>query len=133
MGQLSRKLRSIEKGGLGFFCPGCREMHVIYVGDGPGPRWGWNGDAERPVFTPSVRVGGLETLRDSDGRWTGAYVRDEAGNPVAKVCHSFIGCNGAQPGQIIFCTDSTHELSGKVVDLPDLPDLRIVDDEERPA
>ena len=36
------------------------------------------------------------------------------------VCHSFVGCNGALPGQIIFLSDCTHDLAGQVVDLADL-------------
>jgi hypothetical protein len=30
------KLRTIEGNGLGFWCPGCEEMHVIYHGKVPG-------------------------------------------------------------------------------------------------
>ena len=36
-----------------------------------------------------------------------------------RVCHSFVGCNGAQPGEIIFLPDSTHHLAGQVRPLPE--------------
>lgn len=126
MGQLSRVLRSVGGGGLGFWCPGCREMHVVWHGAGPGPRWTWNGDVDRPVFGPSVLV---------TGHWyTPKGAADEqawqdAGCPQPRPqfetadtrCHTFVGCNGAQPGQIIFLSDCTHELAGKVVDMADVP------------
>lgn len=84
--------------------PGETEESPIVAGK---PHWGFNGDMERPSFTPSV----LSTCDE----WQGDDV------PAKKhVCHSFVGCNGAAPGQIIFLGDSTHELANKTVDLPDL-------------
>ncbi|MNT63780.1 hypothetical protein D3C72_2016250 [compost metagenome] len=67
------------------------------------PKWGFNGDLERPVLTPSV----LQNWESSKGR---------------RCCHSFVGCNGAQPGQITFLGDCTHALAGQTVDLPELDD-----------
>jgi hypothetical protein len=104
------KLRNGEGGRLTFMCPGCKTRHTIAVGEGPGQRWGWNGDTERPVFTPSVLV----TYDGCDAGKDGA--------PPA-VCHSFVGCNGAQPGQIVFLGDCTHSLAGQTVDLPAFPPL----------
>jgi hypothetical protein len=102
-------------------------MHVVWVGEGAGPRWSYNGDAERPVFGPSVLVRGKQIVRDADDRWTGEWVRDAAGNPIDSVCHSFVGCNGAAPGQIAYLGDCTHDLAGKVIDLPDVPTMRSVE------
>jgi hypothetical protein len=39
---------------LHFRCPGCNDVHGITVESPNG--WGWNGDVERPTFTPSVRL-----------------------------------------------------------------------------
>ena len=117
MGLLSPVLRNIAVGGLGFFCPGCREMHVVWTGDGPGPRWGWNGDAVRPTFTPSVLVRSVQTERDESGRWTGEFVLDGAGNPLPRVCHSFV-----TDGRIQFLDDCTHALARQTVDLPPVPE-----------
>lgn len=36
-----------------------------------------------------------------------------------RICHSFVSCNGAQPGEIVFLSDSTHHLAGQVRPLPD--------------
>ena len=44
---------------------------------------------------------------------------------VRHVCHTFVGCNGAQPGEIIFLGDCTHELAGKVMPLAEMPQHRL--------
>lgn len=81
--------------------------HGIQHGAGPGPRWGWNGDMDRPTFTPSVLV-----------RWSEpSNAPEEFDNPakdVKKVCHSFV-----TDGRIQFLSDSTHALAGQTVDIPD--------------
>lgn len=132
MGQLSPKLRNSIDNGLSFWCPGCNGPHRIQHGAGAGPRWGWNGDSERPVFTPSVlvtwtepaNIGNPEAMKQDLAE---AQCRRDAGEqnvrvPQAdKVCHSFVGCNGAQPGQIIFLGDSTHAMAGQTVELADWP------------
>jgi hypothetical protein len=101
MGRLSARLRSLEGGGLMFWCPGCDGGHQIQHGAGSGPRWTWNGDAERPTFTPSVRVS-----------YNGADADTPEGIP--SVCHSFV-----TDGRIQFLSDCTHALAGQTVDLPD--------------
>ena len=61
---LSKILRADDIGGqLSFMCPGCKEVHIVKHGDGAGPRWGWNGDVEKPTFAPSILVRG-KTLTD---------------------------------------------------------------------
>lgn len=99
MSQLSRLLRDVEGGGLMFWCPGCDGAHMIRHGAGPGPRWTWNGDAERPTFTPSVLVS-----------YNGADAGIDGAPPA--VCHSFV-----TDGRIQFLSDSTHRLAGQTVDL----------------
>lgn len=84
-----------------FWCPGCDGGHQIQHGAGSGPRWTWNGDAERPTFTPSVRVS-----------YNGADADTPEGIP--SVCHSFV-----TDGRIQFLSDCTHALAGQTVDLPD--------------
>ncbi len=101
MSAISRKLRSVEGGRLMFWCPGCDGAHQVGVGEGAGPRWGYNGNPEAPTFTPSVLV-------SYDGPDAG---RDEA-PPV--ICHSFV-----TDGRIQFLSDCTHALAGQTVDLPD--------------
>ncbi|MDE2452738.1 MAG: ammonia monooxygenase [Burkholderiales bacterium] len=116
MSQLSRVLRDSVDCGLIFWCPGCDQAHRIQHGTGAGPRWTWNGDAERPVFSPSILVTGVIGLTREQHA---AFMRGEPlPKPVPMRCHSFVGCNGALPGQITFLADSTHALAGKTVDLP---------------
>lgn len=121
---LSPKLRNWRsadgaRAGVTYWCQGCSQGHQIAT-EGRGA-WGWNGDVLRPVFTPSVLTQGHRLLRGEDGRWTGGYVLDAAGNPVEERCHTFVGCNGAQPGEVIFLGDCTHSLVGTVQPLPELP------------
>lgn len=123
MGQLSAVLRNVEGGGLSFLCPGCNMRHTVRVGNGPGERWAWNGDAAKPAFAPSILI--------SYDRWDPPVTPENheewrrnpwPQTPVKYVCHSFVGINGAQPGQIKFLEDCTHALAGQTVDLPNVGD-----------
>ncbi len=103
MSRLSSKLRSADGGRLIiFFCPGCRKVHGIAVGQGPGPRWDWDGNADRPTFSPSILVRAIfPPPREPD-------------DPPDVICHSFV-----RAGRIEFLSDCTHALAGQTVDLPD--------------
>lgn len=104
---------------LFFWCPGCNTSHCVAVGDGPGVRWGWNGDVNKPTFTPSVltwwnvTAGTDEEVREHWRRWTldHAYVVPEREHR----CHSFVA-----DGVIDFLGDCTHALRGKHP-IPDWP------------
>ena len=99
-------LRVGEGGRLFFRCPGCDDTHGIQFGTGPGPRWGFNGDHERPTFTPSVLVRWNEPS-DVEGEF------DDVSKDRQMVCHSFV-----TDGQIQFLGDCTHKLVGQTVPLP---------------
>lgn len=119
MSVLSKILHDTADNSLMFMCPGCKNTHMIKHGDGPGPRWAWNGDAEKPTFAPSIRVRDRPLTdkgnRDmEDWRNAGCPKREQPFESVARVCHSFV-----THGQIHFLTDSTHELAGQTVDLPE--------------
>lgn len=110
MSQLSDILRDGENGALIWFCPGCKMTHQINVGTGPGPRWGWNGDAFLPTFSPSVLVTYSQTLTDE--QWQ--FIQDGGRiQPIKQVCHSFV-----EDGRMRFLSDCTHELAGQTVDIP---------------
>lgn len=85
--------------GYSIMCPGCGEVHVLYTSYAGKPQWQFNGNEERPTFTPSLLVYGI--LPNP----TTAY----AGSPH---CHSFI-----IDGQMQFLSDSKHKLAGQTVDL----------------
>lgn len=126
MGVLSRKLRNVEGGGLAYWCQGCKHRHQVFVGEGGGPRWGWNGDVERPTFTPSVLVTGsgltAKGLADADAWFAAGCPRPDDGQAphfetAPTVCHTFI-----TNGRVQFLGDCTHEFAGQTLGLPDLPE-----------
>jgi len=107
MGALSSKLRSGKDGRISFRCPGCGWVHSLPVGDGPHPRWSYNGDAEKPTFRPSILATHWEPS-DLPEEF------DDTSKDVKHVCHSFV-----TDGRIQFLGDCTHALAGQTVDLPD--------------
>lgn len=102
-------LRTVEGGGLMFWCPGCDGAHQVQVGAGPGPRWGFDGNYERPTFTPSVLVRGSRPITDDERR---RIMDGETIEPEPTVCHSFV-----RDGQVQFLGDCTHALAGRTVPL----------------
>lgn len=115
---------------LTYWCQGCQESHSVYVENGPpNANWGWNGDVDRPVFSPSVLYQSTKHIPpvtpENLAQWREKPWEQQR---VDWRCHTFIGCNGAQPGQVIFLDDCTHDLRG-VHELPDLPEraLRLCD------
>ncbi|WP_339767106.1 DUF6527 family protein [uncultured Pseudosulfitobacter sp.] len=104
MSALGSKLRALEGGKVAFMCPGCGYLHQVTVDGSRG--WTFNGDGDRPTFSPSVLV--------RTGSAVDPTFVDEPGDPPT-VCHSFV-----TDGRIRFLDDSTHELAGQTVDLPDL-------------
>lgn len=78
-----------------FNCPGCECWHQVRI-KGPGPNWKWNGDLDKPTFTPSILVNQGST------------------NPTTPQCHSFV-----TDGMIQFLPDCTHAMKGQTVEIPD--------------
>lgn len=117
MGQISKKLRSAQGGGVLFWCPGCEEMHQVIV-EGPGA-WGYNGNPNAPTFTPSVLVRNGHYVPGQEGKDCWCTFEKRTGRKAGfkcSVCHSFV-----TDGRIQFLSDCTHPLAGQTVDLPDLP------------
>lgn len=90
--------------GYVFWCPGCEEHHMYFTAHSPlrtqGPNWTFNGDMDRPTFTPSL---------------LNAWTHGESNEP--RRCHLFI-----TNGRIIYCGDCTHALAGRTVDMVDEPE-----------
>lgn len=97
-------VRVDEHNFLWFWCPGCKDTHVIPV---KGPKaWSWNQSLEKPTCSPSVLL-----------TWG-------PNRPNAR-CHLFI-----RNGELQFCGDSKHDHAGKTVPLmgvEDWPDERPFD------
>lgn len=108
MGQAGNHLRRWsheDRAGLIFFCPGCDSPHSILT-EGEGA-WGFNGNLEKPTFTPSVLVTypANPDATEEHKEWR-----------AERRCHSFV-----TDGQIAFLGDCTHALAGQTVALPELP------------
>lgn len=110
-----------EDGYLEFRCPGCNEIHDVYVGPDPQgrPRWQHTGTEERPTLSPSIliRTGHYTGRTGPEGQCWCTYNAEHPGWAPFKcaVCHSFV-----RDGMIQFCGDSTHALSGQTVPLPEV-------------
>jgi hypothetical protein len=91
MGQVSKFLR---RGQDRYFhwCPACQRMHPLP------DAWSYNGDLEKPTFTPSFKHN--FTLDNGD----------------KAVCHYIL-----TDGMLTFCADSTHALASKTVPMQPLP------------
>lgn len=90
-----------EHSGQRIFCPGCKRSHLFDM-----PRWTWNGDSDRPTFSPSLRV---------------FYQHPETGADVT-ICHSFV-----RDGRIEFLSDCEHEMKNRTVELPEIAGVNAFD------
>ena len=81
-----------------FHCPACDALHSFSVESG---KWTFNGDEASPTFSPSLRVS-----------WT------QGREFTPMVCHLFV-----KKGKIEYCSDSTHAMAGKTVDMVDVDSL----------
>lgn len=93
-----------------FYCPGCEGLHQC------DDRWTFNGDKEKPTFGGSILVHEVPREQLANGSSLGVVVQSYKGRPR---CHSFVA-----DGRIEFLSDSTHELRGQTVDLPDWDSVR---------
>lgn len=123
MGALGTKLRTLEGGLLGFWCPGCSSMHAVRIKQGD-RGWTFNGNGDAPTFRPSVLVRNghhVPNFRPGDSCWCTYNAEQRAkGEPETEfgcgICHSFV-----TDGRIQFLADCTHALAGQTVPLPDFP------------
>lgn len=99
------KIRNLQGGVKAFFCPGCQEVHAVNQG---GPRWQYNGNPDKPTFSPSILI----TYKWSEKCESG----DDPADYEDEVCHSFV-----RDGMIQFLGDCTHHLSGQTVPIPEWP------------
>lgn len=76
------------------YCPGCKIHHGLTIKHPTFKPWGFNGDYEKPTFTPSLLC-------------NGDY-------PESR-CHSFI-----TDGHIQFLGDCFHELKNQTVELTEI-------------
>jgi hypothetical protein len=97
-----------------FWCPGCDDAHAIHTRENG---WTWNGDLDRPTFSPSVLMRATYHEPPVTPENLEQWEREPwEQHPVERVCHSFV-----TDGRIQFLGDCTHQLAGQTVDLPEWP------------
>ena len=94
--QLVSPIMAFENNQYIFKCAGCKCLHVVNVNKNTPVHWGFNGDVNKPTFTPSLLV--------------------NQSHPESR-CHSFI-----RDGKIQYLNDCYHELKGQTVDIPPFED-----------
>lgn len=77
-----------EHGGYIIYCQGCKSYHMF------DDRWAFNGDFEKPTFSPSLLV--------------------NQHKPESR-CHSFV-----TNGKIQYLSDCYHEYAGQTLELEDV-------------
>jgi hypothetical protein len=85
------------------FCPACQQAHAV------NDSWTFNGDMDKPTFSPSLLVHGHKDISDDEHA---KIMRGEHVELIPLICHSFV-----KDGKIQFLGDCTHEMAGKTVDL----------------
>jgi hypothetical protein len=82
-------------------CPACGYGHLFRTVPHENlPVWSFNGDRDKPTFSPSMLVNS----------------RAHVTNPSAILCHSFV-----REGRIEFLSDCSHAMAGQTVELPEIP------------
>lgn len=104
MSAMGSKLRKTEDGIL-HWCPACEEVHHFTTSGATA--WTFDGNIDAPTFSPSMLI-----------RW-GKYAGHADQSRTYEdngICHYILTA-----GVINFCGDSTHDMAGKSVPLPDWP------------
>jgi hypothetical protein len=95
--RLSDKLVMETYGKYAIYCNACNEPHVFHTvkPNTLGLRWCFNFDLDSPSFYPDLKI----------------Y------HPDGRICHSVV-----LDGNITYTRNSTHQLAGATVVLPNFPD-----------
>lgn len=106
------KVRRNSSGTWLYLCP-CGDIHALDA------KWTFNGDTEKPTFSPSVlvRSGHYAPHAGPDDCW--CTYKPEPGETVpftCYLCHSFV-----RDGMVEFLGDCTHGLKGQTAAIPDWP------------
>lgn len=100
------KIRTTNDGRFLFYCKGCKNHH------GVNSLWQFNGDYNKPTFSPSVLVTGVEMVTDDEAD---RILNGEKIEPKKFVCHSFV-----TDGNIQYLNDCTHQYAGQTIELEDI-------------
>lgn len=89
-----------------FWCPGCQRGHIYET-----PRWKFDGNVEAPTFSPSLLM--YVTLVYPDEL---AVAAAEGKGTRRTECHLHV-----RKGQLEYCGDCPHALSGKTIPMEEIP------------
>jgi hypothetical protein len=106
---MPKALKGTNKDGSDYYvieCPACGHAHMF------DSRWIFNGDFEKPTFSPSmlsksIKPKGYSNENPAPLNYDGEYENT--------ICHSFV-----TDGKIEYLTDCTHEFAGKTIELEDI-------------
>lgn len=94
------------------FGPGCKCVHAV------NNTWEFNGDLEKPTFSPSILVKSGHYMPDHKGDCWCKFNENQLnkGEKPSEfkcvVCHSFV-----TDGKIQFLSDCTHAMAGQTIEL----------------
>lgn len=93
---------------FGHWCPGCNCGHEISVNqkNASGAQWVFNDNFKRPTFSPSINI-----------RVNPPNAKGYQPKLKTRICHYHI-----KDGLIHFLKDCNHNLRGKVVKMPPIPE-----------
>lgn len=121
------KVRINSGGQTEILCPGCKTTHTLNIDPSKKPCWEFNGDFEKPTFSPSIlERSGHYCWNDGKDPSECMFCNDpepefedaEFGKYLpCYICHSFV-----RDGMIEFLSDCTHTLAGQTVPLLDIED-----------
>jgi hypothetical protein len=94
---------------IGFYCPACEMLHVF------DERWKFDGNFEKPTFTPSLRTSSGHYVAGSQKRPDGKCgicenAKERGVQSICGVCHLNV-----TKGSIQFHADCTHGMAGQTV------------------
>lgn len=103
--------------GYMIMCPACGNGHEFYTNREGRPKWTFDGNVEKPTFSPSMLVRSQKYPSGNVWPTDEEHKRMMTGEQLPMtptVCHSFVS-----EGKIQFLSDCTHAMAGQTVELPE--------------
>lgn len=103
--------------GYEFLCPACNDFHGVRTDPKHGAVWKFNGDLNKPTFSPSILVRSGHFAKQTGGCWCTYNTAhpDEPSSFKCYRCHSII-----EDGKIRYFSDCSHSFAGQTLDLSEL-------------
>ena len=94
-----------------FWCPGCGCGHLYWCGPGfeHSQKWDFNGNVDKPTFTPSLRTY-VRITKEIDDKLV------DTGEQKT-LCHLNL-----TDGQLQYCEDNPHKMNNQTIPMQDIPE-----------